>query len=304
MRAANLAVQCAGVPMRNPVMPASGCFGWGREYSRYYPLRTLGSVVAKAVTKEARPGNDTPRIAETPGGMLNAIGLANPGLERVLADELPWLAGQDVPVWVNVAGSDEEEYCMVAAAIDASGMADVLELNVSCPNVKRGGLAFGTEPSILKGLVTAVRRVTDLPLFVKLTPNVTDAGVLAEAAVAAGADGLTVMNTLRGMAIDLDRRCPVLANGQGGLSGPAVKPVALAMVYQLARTVDVPIIGCGGIQSGTDAVEFIMAGADAVQVGTANFTDPYAMPRIIAEMQTWMERSGAASIAEIKGAVH
>ena len=300
-RADCLHVELAGTAMRNPVLTASGCFGWGREYSQYYPLHQLGGVCAKAVTEHPRDGNAVPRVTEVTAGMLNAIGLANPGLEEVLQSELPWLASQDVCVWVNIAGAELEEYCSIAQAVAATNLAQVLELNVSCPNVKQGGLAFGTDPDVLKHLVAEVRGLVDMPLFVKLSPNVTDIRPLAEAAVEGGADGLTLINTLRGMAVDVANRRPILSTVHGGLSGPAIKPVALSMVYQVAKVVDVPIVGCGGIVSGQDALEFIMVGAHAVQVGTANFTDPWAGPRIVSEIAAWMHQEGVRSLDEIRG---
>ncbi len=297
----DLTVDLGSVTMRNPVLTASGCFGWGREYSQYYPLNQLGGVCAKAVTVSPRDGNSVPRVTEVTAGMLNAIGLANPGIAEVLNSELPWLAAQDVCVWVNIAGAALEEYCQLAEAVADTQLADVLELNVSCPNVKQGGLAFGTDPAVLKRLVRAVRERVNTPLFVKLSPNVTDIRPLAEAAVEAGADGLTLVNTLRGMAVDVKARQPVLSTVHGGLSGPAIKPVALSMVYQTAKTVDVPIVGCGGITSGSDALEFFMVGAGAVQVGTANFTDPWAGPRIVREIEEWMLQEGVRSLDEIRG---
>lgn len=301
MKGPDLSVELAGLKLRNPVMPASGCFGFGREYAKYYPLNQLGAVVVKAVTRLPRQGNPTPRVAEVTGGMLNAIGLANPGLEAVLNHELPWLAKQDVPVIVNVAGAAVEEYVEVARSIADSGLAAAIELNVSCPNVKAGGISFGVDPGVLKNLVAEVKQVCRIPLFVKLTPNVTDIRELALAAQAGGADGLSLINTLIGMKIDLNSRRPVLANKIGGLSGPAVKPVAVRMVHETAQVVDIPIIGMGGIATGADAVEFIMAGASAVMVGTANFTNPLACPNIIAEIRDFMLENGIKSLDEIRG---
>lgn len=298
----SLTTELAGLSLRSPVMTASGCFGWGREYSRCFSLAKLGAVVSKAVTLEAREGNPVPRVTETAAGMLNSIGLANPGLQAVLADELPWLTAQDVPVFVNVAGSSGDDYCCTAAAISSSGLAAAVELNVSCPNVAQGGLAFGTDPGVLRSLVASVRQVIEIPLFVKLSPNVTDIVPLAAAAVEAGADGLTLVNTLRGMAVDTRTRRPVLGTGCGGLSGPAIKPVALAMVYQVAKHMEVPIIGCGGIASAQDVVEFLLVGASAVQVGTANFTSPSSGPDITGALLQWMEKEGITTLEEIKGA--
>jgi dihydroorotate dehydrogenase (NAD+) catalytic subunit len=297
----DLEVDLGGLQLRNPVMPASGCFGFGREYGEYYSLDELGAVVVKATTLYPRLGNPTPRVTEVTGGMLNAIGLANPGLDEVLAEELPWLAGQNVPIFVNVAGDTVEDYCEVVEQVSRSGLAQAVELNVSCPNVKLGGLAFGVDATVLRGLVEEVRKVCTLPLFVKLSPNVTRVQDLALAAACGGADGLSLINTLIGMQIDLTTRKPVLANKTGGLSGRAIKPVAVRMVYDVAREVDLPIIGMGGIYSGRDAAEFIMAGAWAVEVGTANFTDPYACPRIIAELRSFMQEEGIKNIEEIRG---
>lgn len=297
----NLTTELAGLQLKNPVMPASGCFGFGREYGEYYPLNRLGAVVVKATTLQPRLGNSTPRVTEVTAGMLNAIGLANPGLEKVVGDELPWLAKQDVPIIVNVAGDTVKDYCTVVERICQSGLAHGIELNVSCPNVELGGLAFGVDATILRSLVEAVRGICTLPLFVKLSPNVTRIQDLALAAAEGGADGLSLINTLIGMQIDLHHRKPVLANRTGGLSGPAIKPVAVRMVYEVAKAVDLPIIGMGGIYNGRDALEFIMAGAWAVMVGTANFTDPYACPRIITEIAQFMEVEGIKDLKEIRG---
>lgn len=297
----DLTVDLAGLYLRNPVMPASGCFGFGKEYSEYYPLNQLGAVVVKATTLSPRLGNPTPRVAEVTAGMLNAIGLANPGLDKVLEEELPWLSQQDVPVFVNVAGDTVDEYCEVVQRVSDSNLAQAIELNVSCPNVKLGGLAFGVDATVLRGLVEAVRKHCTLPLIVKLSPNVTRIQDLALAAAEGGADGLSLINTLIGMQIDLSARKPLLGNGTGGLSGRAIKPVALRMVYDVAKAVKLPIIGIGGIYSGRDAAEFIMAGAWAVEVGTANFTDPYACPRIIAELASFMEAEGIRDLKEIRG---
>lgn len=297
----NLNVNLAGLELRNPVMPASGCFGFGREYSEYYSLDQLGAVVVKATTLYPRKGNATPRVTEVTAGMLNAIGLANPGVDQVITEELPWLVQQGVPIFVNVAGDTVEDYCEVVERICASGLAQAIELNVSCPNVELGGLAFGVDPGVLRGLVETVHEVCTLPLFVKLSPNVTRIQDLALAAAEGGAHGLSLINTLVGMQIDLATRRPLLANRTGGLSGRAIKPVALRMVYDVAKEVDLPIIGMGGIYSGRDAAEFIMAGAWAVEVGTANFTDPYACPRIISELASFMEEEGIKDIEEIRG---
>lgn len=297
----DLSVNIAGLTLKNPVMPASGCFGFGREYSEYYSLDRLGAVVVKATTLHPRLGNPTPRVTEVTGGMLNAIGLANPGLDQVLEEELPWLVKQKVPIIVNVAGDTVEDYCIVVHQICQSGFAHAIELNVSCPNVERGGLAFGVDPQVLRRLVEAVRPCCTLPLIVKLSPNVSRVQDVAMAAAEGGADALSLINTLMGMRIDLRTRKPVLANRTGGLSGPAIKPVAVRMVYDVAKAVDLPLIGMGGISTGKDALEFIMAGASAVAVGTANFTDPRACPRIIRELRELMEAEGIRSLEEIRG---
>ncbi|NMB38864.1 MAG: dihydroorotate dehydrogenase [Firmicutes bacterium] len=297
----DLSVEIAGIKLKNPVMPASGCFGYGREYSKYYSLSKLGAVVVKATTLKRRLGNPTPRVTEVTAGMLNAIGLANPGVEQVVKEELPWLADQNVPIIVNIAGETVSEYCQVAEIISHSGLAQAVELNVSCPNVKLGGLTFGADPVILADLVRQVKKVCCIPVIVKLSPNVTSITELALAAEQAGADGISLINTLIGMKIDLKTRKPVLANKIGGLSGPAIKPVALRMVYETARIVNIPIIGMGGIYKGEDAVEFIMAGASGVMVGTANFTDPYACPKIIAGIESFMIAQGLKSLEDIRG---
>lgn len=274
--------------LKNPVMPASGCFGWGKDYSQLFPLDTLGAVVTKALTPEPRFGNPTPRVTETPSGMLNAIGLQNSGLTATLRDELPWLKEQGLPILVNVAGKRVEDYQEVAEALAGSGVS-ALELNLSCPNVAEGGISFGTEPESIHRVIRGVRNSCDLPLVVKLTPNITDITVAAKAAEEAGAAALTVINTLRGMAIDVRRRKPVLGNIFGGLSGPAIKPVALACVWQVSAAVSIPVIGCGGISSLEDVLEFILAGATAVQVGSAAFNDPLLLPRLAAELSQWLD---------------
>ncbi len=287
--------------LANPVMPASGCFGFGREYGKLYDLHQLGAVVVKATTLEARRGNRGTRIAETRAGMLNAIGLQNPGVDRVIFSELPWLRQFRTPIIVNVAGSTPDEYVAVAAQLSESGLADALEINVSCPNVSHGGMAFGTSPVELGQLVRRVRSKASIPIFVKLSPNVTNIVEIALSAQEAGADGLTLINTLVGMQIDTKTQRPVLGNITGGLSGPAIKPVALRMVYEVSQAVDIPVIGVGGISTGLDAAEFLLAGASAVQVGTANFTDPYACPRIIAELDQYCQGVRVKTVSELQG---
>lgn len=288
--------------LKNPLLPASGCFGWGREYSQLFPLDILGAVVTKAVTLEPRAGNPGIRVAETPAGMLNAIGLENSGLENALAVELPWLLQQGVPVLVNVAGRTPEDYARVA---EAFARRDVLglELNLSCPNVQEGGIAFGIDGDLVYKLVTRVKSVCPLPLVVKLTPNLADIAEPALAAEAAGAEALTLINTLRGMAIDIQGRRPLLGNISGGLSGPAIKPVALSFVWQAHQAVSIPIIGCGGISRVEDVIEFLLAGAVAVQVGSAAFRQPLLLPELVRDLADWLEKN-ATSVKELVGAAH
>jgi len=287
--------------LKNPVMPASGCFAFGEEAAHYYDLSLLGAVVIKAVTAEERAGNDTPRVAETPAGMLNAIGLQNPGVRAVLEREFPRLEKADVPVIVNVAGSEIADYVQVVEALRGQVVVTALELNISCPNVRCGGIAFGTDPAMAGDIVRAIKAVADVPVIVKLSPNVTDITEMARACADAGADALSLINTLVGMKIDIQRRRPLLANATGGLSGPAIRPIAVRMVYEVSAAVDIPVIGIGGITSGADVVEFLLAGARAVQVGTANFTDPWACPRIISELEQWCEKNGVARVGDLTG---
>lgn len=282
-------------------MPASGCFGFGKEYSEFYDLSILGAIMIKATTLEPRYGNPTPRVAETSGGMLNAIGLQNPGLEKVLAEELPRLSRYDVPIIANIAGSSEEDYISVAKEISKASNVHALELNISCPNVKTGGIAFGTIPEIAKQLTRKVKEVSEVPVYVKLSPNVTNIVEMAKAVEAGGADGLTMINTLVGMRIDLKTGKPILANRTGGLSGPAIKPVAIRMIYEVSQAVNLPIIGMGGIESAADVIEFYYAGASAVAVGTANFVDPYVCPTIIEELPVLLEELGFEHISECIG---
>jgi len=297
-----LNVNIAGIEMKNPVMPASGCFGFGKEYARFYDLNRLGAIVVKATTVEPRLGNPTPRVAETPGGMLNAIGLQNPGLDQVISEELPWLEQYNTPIIVNVAGTTIDDYVAVTERLSQAKNVSGIELNISCPNVKCGGITFGTDPEVAANLTREVKKVCKVPLFVKLSPNVTDIVAIAKAVEKAGADGLSMINTLLGMRIDLKSRTPVLANGAGGLSGPAIKPVAIRMIYEVSRVVEIPIIGMGGIFSAEDVIEFFLAGASAVAVGTANFVDPYACPTIIDELEGWLDRMGVHHISELRGA--
>ena len=294
------------IAMRNPVMTASGTSGYGQELAEFFELKALGAFVTKDITRAERLGNETPRLVETRAGMVNAIGLANVGLEVFLKDKLPWLREQGVPVIVNVAGSTIDEYVAVASALDGAEGVDGLELNISCPNVKAGGLEFGRSDKAIRDVVGAVRQaVKRATLIVKLTPNVTDITAMARAAIEAGAEALTLINTLSGLVINARTRRPVLANVFGGLSGPAIKPVALKMVYDVYRTVareaGVPIIGVGGIQTGADAVEFLLAGATAVQVGTATFVDPRASVDVAAGIASYLDENGFENVSELIG---
>ncbi|GLH63316.1 dihydroorotate dehydrogenase [Parageobacillus sp. G301] len=296
-----LAVELPGLSLKNPIMPASGCFGFGREYAQFYDLSKLGAIMIKATTKEPRFGNPTPRVAETPSGMLNAIGLQNPGLEKVMEEELPWLAQFDVPIIANVAGSTMEEYVEVAKHISKAPNVRALELNISCPNVKKGGIAFGTVPEIAAELTKLVKEVSEVPVYVKLSPNVTNIVEMAKAIEAAGADGLTMINTLLGMRIDVKTAKPILANRTGGLSGPAIKPIAIRMIYEVSQAVSIPIIGMGGVQSAEDVIEFFYAGASAVAIGTANFIDPFVCPNIIDKLPALLDELGIDHISECTG---
>lgn len=301
MDASCLEINLAGITLRNPVMPASGCFGFGREYARFYDLSVLGAVVVKATTVEPRYGNPTPRVAETPAGMLNAIGLQNPGLDKVVNEELPWLAQYDVPVIANIAGNTEEEYVRLADVLSRQPNVKAIEMNISCPNVKVGGIAFGTDPKMAAQLTKAVVAVSQVPVFVKLSPNVTDIVEIALRVEDAGAHGLSMINTLVGMRIDIRRRKPVLANVTGGLSGPAIKPIALRMIWEVSQRVNIPIIGMGGIMNADDVIEFFLAGASAVAVGTANFVNPNVCPEIIQQLPERLAALGVRRIADLTG---
>jgi dihydroorotate dehydrogenase (NAD+) catalytic subunit len=287
--------------MKNPVMTASGTFGYGSEFTRFFDLNALGAIIVKTVTMQRRQGNPPPRIVETPGGMLNSIGLQNVGIDGFLRDKLPFLRSLRTPLLVNIAGKSVEEFAGLAKRLsDAEGVAGI-ELNISCPNVA-GGLDFGTDPRLTYEVVRAVRQTTSLPVIPKLSPNVTDITVIARAAADAGADALSLINTILGMAIDLRRRKPKLPGATGGLSGPAIRPIALRMVWEVAQAVTLPIIGIGGIMTGDDAVEFLLAGASAVQVGTANFLDPSAPLKVLAGIESYLARHGFDSVAAIAGA--
>ena len=296
-----LSVELPGLSLKNPIMPASGCFGFCREYSQFYELSKLGAIMIKATTPEPRFGNPTPRVAETPAGMLNAIGLQNPGLKKVISEELPWLTQYDVPVIANIAGSKIEDYVAVAAEISQAPNVRELELNISCPNVKEGGLAFGTIPEVAKEVTKAVKAVSEVPVYVKLSPNVTDIVEMAKAVEAGGADGLTMINTLLGMRLDIRTAKPILANRSGGLSGPAIKPVAIRMIHEVSQHVSIPIIGMGGINSCEDVIEFLYAGASAVAVGTANFSDPFFCSKLIDELPQLLDELGIEHLSECTG---
>lgn len=298
----NLSVTIAGVEFKNPVMEASGTFGSGVEYSEFVDLNRLGAVVTKGVANVPWPGNPTPRVAETYGGMINAIGLQNPGIDVFVKRDIPFLKQFDTKIVVNVCGKTTEDYIEVVERLGEEPV-DMLEINISCPNVKEGGIAFGQDPKAVEAITKAVKAHAKQPIIMKLSPNVTDITVMAKAAEAGGADALSLINTLTGMKIDINRRTFALANKTGGLSGPAIKPVAVRMVYQVAQSVKVPIIGMGGIQNGADAMEFILAGATAVSVGTANFRNPYATVETVDGIRAYMEKYGIEDIKELIGAV-
>ena len=295
------AVDLAGLRLKNPILTASGTFGYGLEFASFGDLSALGGMVVKGVSLERRRGNPLPRIAETPCGMLNAIGLENVGLKRFVSDKMPWLRTLRSPVIVNILGDSVEEYAELAGALSAVPGISGLEVNISCPNVKKGGVAFGTVPDMAAAVTRAVRAASDLPLIVKLSPNVTDIVAMARAVADNGADAISLINTLIGMAIDVRTRRPRLANVIGGLSGPAVKPVALRMVWQVASAVRIPVIGIGGIGTAEDAIEFLLAGASAVQVGTANFYNPAASMDILDGLAAWLREQGETSVRAVIG---
>ncbi len=298
----NTTVNIAGVTWKNPVTVASGTFGSGAEYSELVDLNRLGAVTTKGVANVPWPGNPTPRIAETYGGMINAVGLQNPGIDLFAKRDIPFLKKYDTRMIVNVCGKSEADYVEVVEQL-AEEPVDMLEINVSCPNVKEGGIAFGQNPEALYGITKAVKAVAKQPIIMKLSPNVTDITEMAKAAEAAGADALSLINTITGMKIDIHRRTFAVANKTGGLSGPAIKPVAVRMVYQVAHAVQIPIIGMGGIMTGEDAIEFIMAGATAVSVGTATFHDPMASVKVVEGIEAYMKQYGVEDINELRGIV-
>lgn len=298
----NTKVTIAGVTFDNPVMVASGTFGSGEEFSEFVDLNRLGAVVTKGVANIPWPGNPTPRIAEVYGGMLNAIGLQNPGIDVFVSRDIPFLKKYDTKIIVNVCGKSTEDYCEVVERL-ADQPVDMLEINISCPNVKEGGIAFGQDPKAVEAITREVKKYAKQPVIMKLSPNVTDITVMAKAAEAGGADCLSLINTLTGMKIDIERQTFAIANKTGGLSGPAVKPVAVRMVYQVANAVKIPIIGMGGICTAEDAMEFILAGATAVSIGTANFTNPYTTVEVIDGIEAYMRRHGVEDINELIGLV-
>lgn len=298
----NTKVNLAGVELKNPVMTASGTFGSGAEYSEFVDLNELGAVVTKGVANVPWPGNPTPRIAETYGGMLNAIGLQNPGIDVFCKRDIPFLKQFDTKIIVNVCGKSTEDYCEVVERL-ADEPVDLLEINISCPNVKEGGIAFGQNPKAVEAITKEVKKYAKQPVIMKLSPNVTDITEMARAAEAGGADILSLINTLTGMKIDINRRTFALANKTGGMSGPCVKPVAVRMVYQVAQTVHVPIIGMGGISNAEDALEFILAGATAISIGTANFANPYATVETVKGIEEYLKKNQIDDINTLIGAV-
>ncbi|HCP60558.1 MAG TPA: dihydroorotate dehydrogenase [Dehalococcoidia bacterium] len=303
----NLTVQLApgnehGLRLRNPVMTASGTFGYGTEYSRLFDIQRLGAIVCKGTTLEPREGNPQPRLVETASGMLNSIGLQNIGVDALIEEMAPLWADWQVPVIVNIAGETTGEYAKLASKLEGVAGISAIEVNISCPNIKAGGAEFGADPAPAAEVTAAVRQATSLPLLVKLTPNTADIAEVAVAVAGAGADAISLINTLKGMAIDITRRRPLPGNITGGLSGPAIKPVALYMVYEVAGAVEVPVVGGGGIATAEDAIEFIMAGASAIQIGTASFTNPRAALDVLEGIERFMEKKGVKDIGELTGA--
>ena len=299
---ADLTVNIAGVEFKNPVITASGTFGFGREYSEFYPLKEIGGLSCKGITLKPRMGNPPPRIAETPSGILNAVGLQNPGVDHFIERDLPWLKEQETVVIANIAGNTPEEYAQRAEKLSESSV-DMIEMNISCPNVKHGGVQFGTSCQSVGAITREVRAHCKKPLMVKLSPNVSDIAEIARAAESEGADALSLINTLTGMRIDINTLRPIIRNNTGGLSGPAVFPVAVRMVWQTAGAVKIPVVGMGGISTWRDAVEMMLAGASAIQVGTALFSDPYAPLKIKEGLNRYLDDQGIASVTELAGMV-
>lgn len=299
---ADLRVNVAGVAFHNPLIAASGTFGFGREYAEFYPLSALGGISSKGITLAARPGNPAPRIAEAPGGMLNAVGLQNPGVDHFIEKDLPWLKEQGTRIIANIAGNTPEDYCAMAEKLNDTDI-DMIEMNISCPNVKQGGVQFGTSAEGVAGITKAVRAHCTKPLMVKLSPNVTDISEMALAAESEGADAISMINTLTGMRIDIRTKRPIIHNNTGGFSGPALLPIAVRMVWQTYNKVKIPIVGLGGISTWQDAVEMLLAGATALQIGTVLFTDPYAPVKIVEGLEKYMDQNGVKSLSELTGAM-
>ena len=299
---ADMRVKLAGVDLKNPITVASGTFGFGREYGEFFDISRLGGISVKGLTPLPRNGNPSPRIAETPLGMLNSVGLQNPGVDAFIARELPWLKTQGLTIIANISGNTPEEYGEMCAKLSAAGV-DMIEVNISCPNVKAGGLAYGTKPEMAAEVTEIAKRHATVPIMVKLSPNVTDITEIARAVEGAGADAISLINTIRGMVIDVNTSRPVLKMNTGGLSGPAILPVAVRMVWEVASAVKVPILGMGGISTGADAAQMLLAGATAVAVGAATFSDPYAPLRILEELEAICDRQGVKSVTELTGAV-
>ena len=304
MSPVDFTTQLAGISLRNPVLTSSGTYGFGEEYAAYCPVEALGGITLKGITPLPRLGNPVPRLAETPAGLLNSVGLENPGLEEFLKSYLPKVRKLPTAVIANISGFSLEDYVQIARALQRDSGLTALEVNISCPNVKHGGMHFGTDPGSAEEVIAAVKAKTDLPIIAKLSPNVTDIVGMARAVQRGGADALSLINTLLGMRIDLDQQRPVLANTFGGLSGPAIRPVAVRMVWQVAEAVDLPIIGMGGITTWQDAVEFLLAGATAVSIGTGNFVNPQAPLEILQGIQDYCEKKGIAFVRELVGQAH
>lgn len=300
----DLQVNLPGLHLKNPIIPASGCFGFGREYAALYDLSMLGGIAIKSATLHKRFGNPTPRVAETSGGMLNAIGLQNPGVDFIMENELPWLAQFDTEIIANIAGASEEEYVAVIQKLNTSDTVKAYELNISCPNVKHGGIGLGSDAKLAAHVTRLAKAAAQKPLYVKLSPNVTNIVEIAKAVEAAGADGIVLINTLLGMRLDLHSARPILANTTGGLSGPAIKPIAIRMVYQVFQEVNIPIIGVGGITCAEDVLEFLYAGASAVEIGMQNFVDPFCCVKIIEDLPKVLKKYGCNSIQEAVGRSH
>jgi len=300
----DVSLKLGGIQMKNPVMTASGCYGYGRDYLDTVPLESWGALVVKGTTLFPREGNPPPRLVETPSGLINSVGLQNPGVEHFLREELPWLRNQEVPLIVNLAGDTEEEYLRLAEKLESEPAVNAIEINISCPNVKKGGCSFGSRTDTVGKLVSRLRSVYSRTMLVKLTPNVDGIPEIARAAQEAGADALSLINTIRAISIDVEKQKPVLAMETGGLSGPAVKPIALRILWEVAREVDIPLVGMGGITGSRDALEFILAGASAVSLGTGIFCNPRAHLEVVEGIREYLRSKGCLNLAEIVGAAH